>query len=160
VSLFPSHCGAGPDPSPLEGHLPSFDGAAGWLNSPPLAAADLRGKVVLVDFWTYTCINWLRTLSYVRAWAKKYEDSARAPVRKAAGDRVRGVGHLSFACSELRRGMITADAPALLYSSAPGRWVLAITVLSSGNAPSCPGTDGTVPYWRPCDLSSPPGRRR
>jgi len=74
VSLFRSHRSAGPDPSPAEGHLPSFDGAAGWLNSPPLAAADLRSKVVLVDFWTYTCINWLRTLSYVRAWAKKYED--------------------------------------------------------------------------------------
>jgi thiol-disulfide isomerase/thioredoxin len=58
---------------PVEGHLPGFDGATGWLNSPPLTAADLRGKVVLVDFWTYTCINWLRTLGYVRAWAEKYE---------------------------------------------------------------------------------------
>ena len=52
--------------------MPGFDGATGWLNSPPLAADDLRGKVVLVDFWTYTCINWLRTLAYVRAWAEKY----------------------------------------------------------------------------------------
>jgi thiol-disulfide isomerase/thioredoxin len=59
---------------PVEGHLPGFDGATGWLNSPPLTEADLRGKVVLVDFWTYTCINWLRTLGYVRAWADKYED--------------------------------------------------------------------------------------
>ena len=57
----------------VEGHLPSLDGAAGWLNSPPLATADLRGKVVLIDFWTYTCINWLRTLGFVRAWAEKYE---------------------------------------------------------------------------------------
>jgi thiol-disulfide isomerase/thioredoxin len=48
--------------------------ATGWLNSPPLTEADLRGKVVLVDFWTYTCINWLRTLPYVRAWAEKYRD--------------------------------------------------------------------------------------
>ena len=54
---------------PVEGHLPGFDRATGWLNSPPLSAADLQGKVVLVDFWTYTCINWLRTLAYVRAWA-------------------------------------------------------------------------------------------
>jgi thiol-disulfide isomerase/thioredoxin len=54
--------------------LPEFDGATGWLNSPPLTATGLRGKVVLVDFWTYTCINWLRTLGYVRAWAEKYED--------------------------------------------------------------------------------------
>jgi thiol-disulfide isomerase/thioredoxin len=59
---------------PVEGHLPGFDGATGWLNSPPLTGADLRGKVVLVDFWTYTCINWLRTLGYVRAWAEKYVD--------------------------------------------------------------------------------------
>jgi thiol-disulfide isomerase/thioredoxin len=57
---------------PVEGQLPSFDGATGWLNSPPLTDAELRGKVVLVDFWTYTCINWLRTLSYIRAWAEKY----------------------------------------------------------------------------------------
>ena len=57
---------------PAEGELPSFAGATGWLNSPPLGPADLRGKVVLVDFWTYTCINWLRTLPYLQAWAGKY----------------------------------------------------------------------------------------
>jgi thiol-disulfide isomerase/thioredoxin len=57
---------------PVEGHLPGFDGATGWLNSEPLGDDALRGKVVLVDFWTYTCINWLRTLGYVRAWAEKY----------------------------------------------------------------------------------------
>jgi thiol-disulfide isomerase/thioredoxin len=59
---------------PSEGRLPPFSGATGWLNSPPLTLADLRGKVVLVDFWTYTCINWLRTLGYVRAWAEKYAE--------------------------------------------------------------------------------------
>ena len=58
----------------VEGHLPGFDEATGWLNSEPLTAEELRGKVVLVDFWTYTCINWLRTLGYVRAWHEKYED--------------------------------------------------------------------------------------
>ena len=58
----------------VEGHLPGFDGATGWLNSEPLTAEGLRGKVVLVDFWTYTCINWLRTLGYVRAWHEKYKD--------------------------------------------------------------------------------------
>jgi thiol-disulfide isomerase/thioredoxin len=57
---------------PVEGDLASFSGATGWLNSPPLTAAGLRGKVVLVNFWTYTCINWLRQLPYVRAWAGKY----------------------------------------------------------------------------------------
>jgi thiol-disulfide isomerase/thioredoxin len=45
-----------------------------WLNSPKLTVVDLREKVVLVQFWTYTCINWLRTLSYVCAWAKRYKD--------------------------------------------------------------------------------------
>jgi thiol-disulfide isomerase/thioredoxin len=60
------------DQLPVEGRLPSFDGATGWLNSPPLTADGLRGRVVLVNFWTYTCINWLRQLPYVRAWAGKY----------------------------------------------------------------------------------------
>ncbi len=59
---------------PFEGQLAEFDGTTGWLNSSPLSPADVRGQVVLVDFWTYTCINWLRTLGYVRAWADKYED--------------------------------------------------------------------------------------
>jgi thiol-disulfide isomerase/thioredoxin len=54
--------------------LASLERADAWLNSPPLTAPDLRGKVVLIDFWTYTCINWLRTLPYVRAWAEKYKD--------------------------------------------------------------------------------------
>lgn len=57
---------------PME--LASLERADAWLNSPPLKAQDLRGKVVLVDFWTYTCVNWLRTLPYVRAWAQKYKD--------------------------------------------------------------------------------------
>jgi thiol-disulfide isomerase/thioredoxin len=59
---------------PIEGELPSLDSATGWLNSPPLTAAGLRGKVVLIDFWTYSCINWIRSLPYVRAWAEKYKD--------------------------------------------------------------------------------------
>jgi thiol-disulfide isomerase/thioredoxin len=57
---------------PDEGGLPSLDGATAWLNSPPLAPAGLRGKAVVVNFWTYTCINWLRQLPYLRAWAAKY----------------------------------------------------------------------------------------
>ena len=59
---------------PIEGELPSLGGATGWLNSPPLTPDGLRGKVVLVDIWTYTCINWLRTLPYIRAWAEKYRN--------------------------------------------------------------------------------------
>jgi thiol-disulfide isomerase/thioredoxin len=57
---------------PIEGELPSFGGATGWLNSPPLTPPGLRGKPVLVSFWTYTCINWLRQLPHLRAWAGKY----------------------------------------------------------------------------------------
>ncbi|MGZ7079329.1 MAG: redoxin family protein, partial [Thermoanaerobaculia bacterium] len=58
----------------MEGDMPSFHGANGWLNSPPLTPSGLRGNVVLVDFWTYTCVNWLRTLPYVRAWSEKYRN--------------------------------------------------------------------------------------
>jgi thiol-disulfide isomerase/thioredoxin len=58
----------------IEGELPALGGAVEWINSPPLAPPALRGKVVLIDFWTYTCINWRRTLPYVRAWAEKYKD--------------------------------------------------------------------------------------
>lgn len=61
-------------PLTTEGEFPSLGGATAWLNSPPLTPAALRGKVVLIDFWTYTCINWRRTLPYLRAWAKKYKD--------------------------------------------------------------------------------------
>lgn len=59
---------------PVEGRLPALDGAVTWLNSGPLDAEALRGKVVLVDFWTYSCINCIRTLPYVRAWAEKYKE--------------------------------------------------------------------------------------
>src|SRR5580658_4063511 len=57
---------------PVEGELPSFGGATQWLNSPPLTPDGLRGNVVLASFCTYTCINWIRQLPYVRAWAAKY----------------------------------------------------------------------------------------
>lgn len=59
---------------PVEGTRPSLSGAVEWINSPPLSAEALRGKVVIVDFWTYSCINCLRSIPYVRAWAEKYKD--------------------------------------------------------------------------------------
>ena len=59
----PAHAGA----------VPPFDGATGWLNSQPLVDANLRGKVIVVNFWTYSCINSLRQVPYVRAWAEKYK---------------------------------------------------------------------------------------
>jgi thiol-disulfide isomerase/thioredoxin len=77
-------------PLPIEGEMPSLDGATAWLNSPPLTADGLRGKVVLIDFWTYTCINWRRAQPWVRAWAEKYRDKGlvvigvHAPARPLA----------------------------------------------------------------------------
>jgi cytochrome c biogenesis protein CcdA/thiol-disulfide isomerase/thioredoxin len=66
---------AGSDaPLPVEGTLPALDGATGWLNSPPLDAAQLRGKVVLIDFWTYSCINCLRAMPFVHEWQRRYRD--------------------------------------------------------------------------------------
>ena len=59
---------------PVEGRLPPLDGATGWFNTAPLTREALRGKVVLVDFWTYSCINCLRALPYVQGWADKYRD--------------------------------------------------------------------------------------
>ena len=59
---------------PVEGEMPSLDGAVAWLNSAPLTTQQLRGKVVLIDFWTYSCINCLRTLPYLKAWYERYKD--------------------------------------------------------------------------------------
>src|SRR5271169_2325568 len=58
-----------------EGAMPDLDGAIGWINSAPLSSKSLRGKVVMVNFWTYTCINSLRPLPYVKSWASKYHDA-------------------------------------------------------------------------------------
>jgi hypothetical protein len=68
------HQGVAETDLPVEGTLPSFDGANGWLNSQPLLPSSLRGSVVVVQFWTYTCINWLRTQAHFRAWSRRYRD--------------------------------------------------------------------------------------
>jgi thiol-disulfide isomerase/thioredoxin len=65
---------AGTASLPVESHLPGFDGATAWLNSAPLTAEHLRGHVVLIDFWTFTCINWIRTAPYLRAWEDRYRE--------------------------------------------------------------------------------------
>jgi thiol-disulfide isomerase/thioredoxin len=65
---------ANPAANHLTNDAPVLHGETGWVNSPPLTQSAVRGKVILVDFWTYTCINWRRTLPYVRAWAEKYKD--------------------------------------------------------------------------------------
>ena len=71
---------------PVDGEMPSLGGATAWLNSPPLTSASLRGKAVLVDIWTYTCINWLRTLPYVRGRGRhRPRGLARLTIEKRLG---------------------------------------------------------------------------
>jgi cytochrome c biogenesis protein CcdA/thiol-disulfide isomerase/thioredoxin len=72
AAMMRTRSSAGSEELTVEGIMPSLSGAVEWLNSPPLTAEGLRGKVVLVDFWTYSCINCLRAIPYVRAWAEKY----------------------------------------------------------------------------------------
>jgi thiol-disulfide isomerase/thioredoxin len=69
-----------PSTGPVHRGLPALDRARVWLNSEPLTAEGLRGRVVLVDFWTYSCVNWLRTLPYLRAWDERYRDRGLAVV--------------------------------------------------------------------------------
>ena len=70
--------------------LSALDGAPVWLNSDPLRAEGLRGRVVVVDFWTYSCVNWLRTLAYVSAWAERYRDDGLVEAHAAGGVVARG----------------------------------------------------------------------
>ncbi|NYH10058.1 cytochrome c biogenesis protein DipZ [Pseudomonas moraviensis] len=92
-----------PGSLPVEGQLPALDGAVQWLNSAPLDAQALKGKVVLVDFWTYSCINCLRTLPYVKAWAEKYRDQGLVVIGVHAPEFAfeRDVGNVTKAMKEL-----------------------------------------------------------
>lgn len=72
--MAPTSNNSRPGQLPKNEDHPSLGGATGWLNTKPLNLDDLRGKVVLIDFWTYTCINWRRTMPYIREWAAKYKD--------------------------------------------------------------------------------------
>jgi cytochrome c biogenesis protein CcdA/thiol-disulfide isomerase/thioredoxin len=91
---------------PVEGPLPSLSGAVEWLNSKPLTADDLKGKVVLVDFWTYSCINCLRSIPYIRAWAEKYRDHGLVVIGVHAPEFAfeRNVDNLKAAISTLKIG--------------------------------------------------------
>ncbi|MBK5397506.1 cytochrome c biogenesis protein DipZ [Pseudomonas sp. TH39(2020)] len=92
-----------PGTLPIEGKLPPLDGAVQWLNSPPLTAQALKGKVVLVDFWTYSCINCLRSLPYVKAWAEKYRDQGLVVIGVHAPEFAfeRDVGNVTKAMKDL-----------------------------------------------------------
>ena len=89
---------------PVEGEMPSLAGATGWLNSEPLTTESLRGKVVLVEFWTYSCINWLRTHPYVRAWAEKYKDQGLVVIGVHSPEFAfeKDVDNIRWAAKELR----------------------------------------------------------
>jgi cytochrome c biogenesis protein CcdA/thiol-disulfide isomerase/thioredoxin len=89
---------------PVEGSLPSLSGAVEWLNSPPLTAEQLKGKVVLVDFWTYSCINCLRSIPYVRAWADKYKDQGLVVIGVHAPEFAfeKNIGNVKQAVAKLR----------------------------------------------------------
>ena len=91
------------DSLPIEGALPALDGAVQWLNSPPLSAEALKGKVVLVDFWTYSCINCLRSLPYVKAWAEKYHDQGLVVIGVHAPEFAfeRDIGNVATAVKKL-----------------------------------------------------------
>ncbi len=97
------HAGIDAASLPIEGTLPSLAGAVRWLNSPPLTRAGLHGKVVLVDFWTYSCINCLRTLPYVEAWAHKYKDLGLVVIGVHAPEFAfeRDIGNVKRAVQEL-----------------------------------------------------------
>jgi cytochrome c biogenesis protein CcdA/thiol-disulfide isomerase/thioredoxin len=91
---------------PVEGLFPSLDGAVEWLNSPPLSVEQLRGKVVLVDFWTFACINCIHTVPYVRAWAEKYKDQGLVVIGVHAPEFAfeRKIDNVKKAISEFRIG--------------------------------------------------------
>lgn len=94
----------GPAPAlPVEGTLPDLSGAVEWLNSAPLNREQLKGKVVLLDFWTYSCINCLRTLPYVKAWAEKYKDQGLVVIGVHAPEFAfeRDIGNVRRAVSDL-----------------------------------------------------------
>ena len=120
-----------------EGKVPSLTGATDWLNTKPLATADFQGKVVLIDFWTYTCINWLRTAPHIRAWAEKYKDQGlvvigvHSPefefeqdivnVRRAVGDLPVGFPVAVDSNHAIWRAFRNLYWPALYFIDATGR---------------------------------------
>jgi thiol-disulfide isomerase/thioredoxin len=87
-----------------QSELASLGRADEWLNSQPLGPETLRGKVVLVDFWTYTCINWLRTAPYVRAWAEKYKDQGLVVIGVHAPEFAfeKNIDNVRWAVNEMR----------------------------------------------------------
>ncbi|HYB29308.1 MAG TPA: redoxin domain-containing protein [Solirubrobacteraceae bacterium] len=89
---------------PVEAELPSLGGATGWLNSEPLSPESLHGRPVLIEFWTFTCINWIRTLPYVRSWYEKYlhDGLVVLGVHTPEFEVERDIGHVRRAAERMR----------------------------------------------------------
>ena len=110
---------------PVEGVLPSMRGATGWLNSEALTPAGLRGKVVLVQFWTYSCIYWIRTVPHVRAWAHKYRDKdlVVVGVHTPEFEFEKSIGNVSRAAKDMRIGYpIAVDSDYAIWRGFDNRY--------------------------------------
>ncbi len=95
-----------PGKLPSEGFMPPLSGAVEWLNSPPLTREGLKGKVVLIDFWTYSCINCLRSIPYIKAWAEKYKDQGLVVIGVHTPEFAfeKSVGNVKTAVADLKIG--------------------------------------------------------
>lgn len=120
------------------GVLSSLTNAGGWINTPPLRPADLQGKVVLVQFWTYTCINWLRTLPYLRAWAEKYKDLVIVGVHSPEFDFEKIPVNVRNAVTEMRIGYCVAlDPEHVIWDAFANQYWPALYLI---------GTEGRIRY--------------
>ena len=127
-----------------QSELASLERANEWLNSPPLTAPALRGKVVLIDFWTYTCINWLRTLPYVRAWAEKYKDQGLVVIGVHAPEFAfeKDINNVRWAVKEMRIDYPIAVDNEQTYGE------LSRTILASAVFHRFAGACSTSSLWR------------
>ena len=116
-----------------------------WLNSPPLTASALRGKVVLIDFWTYTCINWLRQLPYVRAWAEKYRDQGLVVIGVHAPEFAfeKDISNVLWAVKAMRiHYPVAVDNEHAIWRAFQNRYWPALYFIDCARAGSAP------PFWR------------
>ena len=125
--------------------LASLERANEWLNSPPLTPPALRGKVVLIDFWTYTCINWLRTAPYVRAWAEKYKDQGLVVIGVHAPEFTfeKNINNVRWAVKEMR-----IDYPVAVDNEHTIWRAFKNQILASAVFRRCAGSCSTSPFWR------------
>jgi thiol-disulfide isomerase/thioredoxin len=128
-----------------QSELGSLARADEWLNSPPLAAPDLRGKVVLIDFWTYTCINWLRTAPYVRAWAEKYKDQGLVVIGVHAPEFAfeKNPNNVRWAVKEMRLDYpVAVDNEHIIWRAFKNQYWPALYFIR------CAGACSTSSFWR------------